>query len=422
LLEQEILHRAEGHRAEVAQFLRDLIAIPSFSCQEGPVVERILAEMRQVGFDEVHRDTVGNAVGRVGHGPTVIMYDAHVDTVGLGDQSAWAYDPFKGKVEDGKIFGLGAVDEKPAVAGMVYAGKIIKELGLDQDYTLYVVGTVQEEDSDGLAAGRFVEEMAAKGQKPAVAVLGEPTDLAIYRGHRGRCEIKVVVKGRACHGSAPERGVNAVYKMGEVLRGIQELASELKDDAFLGQGTIAVTKIESKSGSLCVVPDECTICLDRRMTWGETPESSLEELRRLPATEATPPRDGLPGLPAAEVSLLDYDTRSHTGCPTRQPKEYRTWVTPEDHPAVTAGVKAAEALFGTKPSVGKWVFSTDGVTVAGVHGVPTIGYAPGNEVLAHTVREWVKIDDLVKAAAWYALFPTSATAALKDPAQGGTKA
>ena len=413
----EVLRGAEAYRADIARFLRDMVAIPSPSGREGRVVDRILEEMRRVGFDEVYRDEVGNAVGRIGTGPTIILYDGHIDTVGLGDPTAWTHDPYAGKVEDGRIYGLGTVDEKAAMAAMVHGGRIIKELGLDRDYTLYVVGTVQEEDGDGLAAGLFVEHLQAKtGRRPDLAVLGEPTDLAVYRGHRGRCEFKVVVKGRACHGSAPERGDNAVYKMGRVLEGIQRLAPRLKDDPFLGRGTITVTRIESKSGSLNVVPDECTIFVDRRMTWGETPQSCLEELRGIVAElgEPDPPGKG-PGVGAAgaQVALLAYDAVSYTGCPTRMAKEYPTWVTPEESPAVTAGLRAAEDLFGVRPPLGKWAFSTDGVSLAGGHGIPTIGYAPGNEVLAHTVGEWVAEDQLVKAAAFYAWFPAVAVDELK---------
>ena len=413
----EVLRRAEAYRADIARFLRDMVAIPSPSGQEGRVVDRILDEMRRVGFDEVYRDEVGNAVGRIGTGPATILYDGHIDTVGLGDPTAWTHDPYAGKVEDGRIYGLGTVDEKAAMAAMVHGGRIIKELGLDRDYTLYVVGTVQEEDGDGLAAGKFVEHLKAKtGRRPDLAVLGEPTDLAVYRGHRGRCEFKVVVKGRACHGSAPERGDNAVYKMGRVLEGIQRLAPRLKDDPFLGRGTITVTKIESKSGSLNVVPDECTIVVDRRMTWGETPQSCLEELRGIVAELGEPDAPGKgPGVggTGAEVALLDYDAVSYTGCPMRMAKEYPTWVTPEDSPAVTAGLRAAEDLFGVRPPLGKWAFSTDGVSLAGGYGIPTIGYAPGHEVLAHTVGEWVAEDQLVKAAAFYAWFPAVAAAELK---------
>jgi putative selenium metabolism hydrolase len=392
----DILRLAEECREPMTRFLRDLVAIPSPSCGEGPVVDRVLAEMRAVGFDETYRDPAGSAVGRMGHGRTVVMYDGHLDTVGIGDPSAWAYDPYLGKCEDGKIYGLGVVDEKAAVAAMVYGARIIRTLGLDRESTLYVVGTVQEEDCDGFAARRFVERL---GRRPDVVVLGEPTGLAIYRGHRGRCEIKVTVKGRACHASAPERGDNAVYRMARVVREIEDLGARLRDDAFLGKGTIAVTRIESRSGSLNVVPDECVIYVDRRMTVGEDPASSIAEIR------------ALPGAREAQVELLVYDELGHTGCREIVPKEFRTWVTQAGHPAVRAGLRTAFELFGVEPPVGKWAFSTDGVTLAGLLGIPTIGYGPGDEALAHTVNEFVEVDDVVRAAAFYALYPTVAAAA-----------
>ena len=388
-----VLARARSYREEMVRFLRDIVAIPSPSRQEGPVVERVLAEMRRVGFDEAYVDRIGNAVGRIGRGPKVIMYDAHLDTVGVGDPTAWAYDPYRGKLEEDKVYGLGVVDMKAAVASMVYGGRLIRELGLDGEYTLYVVGVVQEEECDGYAARVFVENL---GRKPDAALLGEPTDLRIHRGHRGRCEIKVVVKGRACHASAPERGDNAIYKMARIVQEIRELEHRLRDHPFLGKGTVAVTRIESKSGSLNVVPDECTIYLDRRLTWGEDATGAIAEIK------------SLPGAQEARVELLVYEGPSYTGYVEKVPKAFPTWVTPEDHPLVLAGVWTAEALFGERPPVDKWVFSTDGVTLAGVLGIPTIGYGPGNEVLAHTVNEYVAVDQLVRAAAFYALFPAVA--------------
>lgn len=405
-MSSSVMAKAQACEGDVVRFLRDIVAIPSPSRREGRVVERVLEEMRKVGFDDVFQDAIGNAVGRIGNGPAVIMYDGHLDTVGVGDPSAWAYDPYQGKLENGEVYGLGVVDMKAAVASMVYGGWVIKELGLERGYTLYVVGTVQEEDCDGYAARVFVQGL---GRKPDAVVVGEPTDLRIYRGHRGRCEIQVVMKGKACHASAPERGENAIYRMVPVLQGIGELQHHLKDDPFLGKGTIAVTRIESKSGSLNVIPDECTVYIDRRLTWGEDSAGALAEIRSLPGAEE------------ARVELLVYEEPSHTGYLERVPKDFPTWVTPEDHPAVRAGVQAAELLFGEKPPVGKWVFSTDAVTLAGVLGIPAIGFGPGNEELAHTVNEHVPVVDLVRAVAFYALFPSIMSGAIlrtELPAEG----
>ncbi|NPV69387.1 MAG: YgeY family selenium metabolism-linked hydrolase [Firmicutes bacterium] len=386
-----VLRAAGNYSGDMVRFLRDIVAIPSQSCHEGPVVERVLSEMKAIGFDETYSDRIGNAIGRIGSGPLVIMYDAHLDTVGVGDPSAWDYDPYEGKFEDGRVYGLGTVDMKAAMASMAYGGRIIKEMGLDRLYTLYVAGIVQEEDCDGFGSRVFVQNLP---RKPDLVVLGEPTNLRICRGHRGRCEIKVVLKGRACHASAPERGENAVYKMAGVLRGIEELQSRLKDDPFLGKGTIAVTRIESKSGSLNVVPDECTTYIDRRLTWGEDSAGAISEIKALPGAEH------------AHAELLTYEEPSYTGYVERVPKDFPTWITPEDHPTVAAAIRTAELLFGEKPAVDKWVFSTNGVTLAGQLKIPTIGFGPGDEALAHTVNEYVTVEHLVKAAAFYALFPT----------------
>lgn len=386
-----ILKAAEHYREQMVRFLREIVAIPSPSRHEADVVARITREMKRLGYDEVYMDEIGNAVGRIGEGSRVIMYDAHIDTVGIGDPTAWSHHPYEGKLEDGNVWGLGVVDMKAAMASMVYGGRVIKDLGLESDYTLYIAGIVQEEECDGLGSLAFVEQL---GRRPDVAVLGEPTNLQIFRGHRGRCEIKVTVKGKACHASAPERGDNAVYRMARLIRDIEALPPTLKEDPFLGKGTLAVTRIESKSGSLNVVPDECTIYIDRRLTAGEDADGAVAQIASLMA-----PGEGT-------VELLVYEEPSYTGYVRRVLKDYPTWVTPEDHPAVRAGVDTARLLSGREPAVDKWVFSTNGVTLAGVLKIPTIGFGPGDEVLAHTVNEHVAVDDLVFAAAFYALFPT----------------
>ncbi len=373
-------------------FLRDLIHIPSLSGQEGAVVARIADEMRRVGFDEVWIDRVGNVVGRIGSGDKRLLMESHIDTVGIGDPASWAnvlidYDPFEGKLKDGYIYGRGASDDKQGIAAMVYGAKLLLDAGVRLGGTLYVAGIVQEEDCDGYAAGLLCEDL-----RPDAVVIGEATDLDIYRGHRGRMELKITVYGRSCHASAPERGLNAVYEMGKVLDGIRSLGPRLKDDPFLGKGTIAVTRIESTSGSLNVVPDSCTIYIDRRLTVGETEASSIAELEQVLA------ETGVNG----EVSVLQYDACSHTGYHCAQKKYFATWVLDADHPLVQAGARAVERVRGRKPEIGRWVFSTDGVSTMGRLGIPTIGFAAGSEVDAHTTQDRVRIDDLAKSAQIYA--------------------
>jgi putative selenium metabolism hydrolase len=394
-----LAERATAYEGDIVRFLRDLIAIPAESGQEGPVIARIQQEMEKVGFDEVRIDPMGNILGRIGSGKTVIMMDSHTDTVGVGDPKEWAWDPYQGKVEDGYVFGRGACDQRAGMASMVYAGKLIKELGLEGDYTVYMVGSVQEEDCDGLPWLYILKE---SGIRPDCVVITEPSRLRIYRGHRGRMEIEVHLRGTSCHASAPERGDNPVYKMSRLVQEVERLNERLKDDPFLGKGSIAVTEIRSLSPSLCAVPGACSIHLDRRLTAGETKESALAEVRALPGAEN------------AEVEVLVYETPSYTGLRYPMEKYYPTWVLAESHPLTQSAVNTYRALWNREPVVDKWTFSTNGVGSMGLMGVPTIGFGPGEEEVAHSVMERVPIRQLVEAAEFYAAFPLVYLETLKN--------
>lgn len=388
----KIREKSQEYQDAMVDFLRDLIAIPSESCQEREVVQRIRGEMEKVGFDEIIIDPMGNILGRVGSGPRVIAMDAHVDTVGVGDPDAWEVDPHKGKLEDGVIYGRGATDQTGAMASMVYAARILKDLELTQDFTLYMVGSVQEEDSDGLCWQYIINEV---GLKPELVIVTEPTNLNIYRGHRGRMEMRVTTRGISCHGSAPERGDNAVTKMAPIITGIHELNQRLKDDPFLGKGTICVSYIECDTPSLCAVPDRCEIHLDRRLTDGEDKELALAQVREVCE------KAGI----EAEVRMHMYDTPSYTGLVYPIEKYYPTWVLPEDHLGVRSAVQTYQQLFSSPPKIDKWTFSTNGVSIMGLHGIPCVGFGPANEVYAHSVKDQVPVEHLVKAAQFYTLFP-----------------
>jgi putative selenium metabolism hydrolase len=390
---------AQSYEADMVQFLRDLIAIPAESGQEGPVIQRIRKEMEKTGFDEILVDPMGNILGRIGSGERVIMMDSHTDTVGVGDPKEWAWDPYRGKVEDGYVYGRGACDQRAGMASMVYAGKLIKEFGLLGGYTLWVVGSVQEEDCDGLAWLYILKE---DGIRPNCVVITEPTGLRVYRGHRGRMEIEVHVRGRSCHASAPERGDNPIYKMTRLVEDVEKLNTRLRQDPFLGKGTIAVTEIRSLSPSLCAVPGACSIHLDRRLTAGETKESALAEVAALVGAED------------AEIEILTYDTPSYTGLKYPMEKYYPTWLLDESHPLARAAVAAYRSLWSKPPEVGRWTFSTNGVATMGLMGVPTIGFGPGEEEVAHSVSERVPIRHLVEAAQFYAAFPQAYVATLKE--------
>ena len=390
---ERIKSSAEGYKAAMTKFLRDLIAIPGESAGEEGHIRRIAKEMEDVGFDKVVIDPMGNVLGYMGTGKTLIAYDAHIDTVGIGNRANWTFDPYEGYENDEEIGGRGASDQMGGIVSAVYGAKIMKDQGLLSDkYQVLVTGTVQEEDCDGLCWQYIVNEDKVR---PEFVVVTEPTDGNIYRGQRGRMEIRVDVQGVSCHGSAPERGDNAIYKMAEILLEIKELNNHLHVDPFLGKGTITTSEIFYTSPSRCAVADSCSVSLDRRLTDGETYQMALEEVRNLPAAKKY----------NAEVSMYCYDRPSWTGLQYPTDCYFPTWVIPEDHPATQAMVEAFRGMYG-EPKVDKWTFSTNGVSIMGRYGIPCIGFGPGKEKEAHAPNEKTWKADLVKCAAVYAALPT----------------
>ncbi|WP_081756923.1 YgeY family selenium metabolism-linked hydrolase [Gorillibacterium massiliense] len=389
-----ILQAAERYREDMFQFLRDIVAIPSESGRERQVIQRIKEEMERVGFDRVEIDPLGNLLGYIGHGSTLIAMDAHIDTVGVGDLNNWDFDPYEGCEDDEIIGGRGTSDQKGGMASMVYAGKIIKELGLEGDYTLLVTGTVQEEDCDGLCWEYIIQEEKIK---PAFVVSTEPTSCRIYRGHRGRMEIKVSTAGISSHGSAPERGTNAIYKMAPIVAELQQLNERLADHPFLGKGTLTVSEIASTSPSRCAVADGSTISIDRRLTIGESWEGALEEIRQLPSVAAA----------GATVEMYDYIKPSYTGLLYPKYCYFPAWLLEEDHEVCRTLEQTYVSLFKESPIVDKWTFSTNGVAIMGLHGIPCIGFGPGKESEAHAPNEKTWKSDLIRCAAMYAAIPGS---------------
>ena len=384
---------AKKYEPEMTRFLRDMIRIPSESCQEAGVIRRIKEEMEKVGFDRVGIDKMGNVLGFIGNGPRIIAFDAHIDTVGVGNRSNWTFDPYEGYEDAETIGGRGASDQEGGMASMVYAGKIIKELGLcPKDCTIVMVGTVQEEDCDGLCWQYIINEDKIR---PEFVVITEPTDGNIYRGQRGRMEIRVDVKGVSCHGSAPERGDNAIYKMADILQEVRALNDKLLDNDFLGKGTLAVSEIFYTSPSRCAVADSCAISIDRRLTDGETYQLALKEIEKLPSVQKY----------HAKVSMYKYERPSYTGLKYPTDCYFPTWVIPADHPATKAMVEAYRGMYG-EPKVDKWTFSTNGVSIMGRYGIPCIGLGPGKEAQAHAPNERTWKADLVKCAAIYASMPS----------------
>ena len=390
-LVNKVKAKIEAHREDIFKFLIDICAIPSMDSQIGEVGQRIAREMEKLGFDEVKFDRMGNVLGRVGHGPIKILYDSHIDTVGIGDPSAWKWDPFKGKIENGVFYARGACDEKGSTPGMVYALAWAKELGLTDDFTLYYFGNM-EEWCDGIAPHALVE---VEGLKPDLVVIGEPTKMQVYRGHRGRIELECTTKGRACHAASNWLGDNAIYKMTPFIQAVEALGPSIHMDAFLGRGTATVSLIECKSPSINAVPDECKIFIDRRMTFGETKESVIAQLRALPGAEHV------------KIEEMLYNTPSYTGYVFEVDKYFPAWCVPEEHVLVQAGLRTREMLMGDPGKPWRWDFSTNGIYWAGKAGIPCIGFAPSDEVYAHTVLDQVPIEDAIQATGFYALLPAA---------------
>ena len=420
---------AEGYKEDMVRFLRAMISHPSESCEEKEVVACIKAEMEKLGYDKVEVDGLGNVIGWIGEGDKIIAIDSHIDTVGIGNRENWTADPYEGYETDEIIYGRGGSDQEGGMASAAYGVRIMKDLGLiPEGYRIMVVGSVQEEDCDGMCWQYIVNK---DGIRPEFVISTEPTDGGIYRGHRGRMEIRVDVKGVSCHGSAPERGDNAIFKMADILQDIRALNNNgcsestaikglvkmldprynpehYEDARFLGRGTCTVSQIYFTSPSRCAVADSCSVSVDRRMTAGETWETCLQEIRDLPAVKKYGED--------VQVSMYMYDRPSWTGEVYETEAYFPTWINRESAAHVKALADAHKALFGEKrigapsamstregrPLTDKWTFSTNGVSIQGRYGIPCVGFGPGAESQAHAPNEITWKQDLVTCAALYA--------------------
>ena len=371
---------------ELIDFTQHLVRIKSVTGDEEEIVEFIEKKMKDIGYDEISVDSMGNVVGRIGDGKKAIMFDSHIDTVDVKDEGEWDVPPFSGSIVDGNLWGRGSVDMKSGAAASIYAGAVAKNAGLDSDTAVYVSCTVMEEDCDGENLKHAFKELDLN---PNYVVICEPSSNKITLGHKGKAQISIKTHGVSAHGSAPEKGVNAIYEMAEIIQRVEKCNEELmKKDS--PRGTLVMSNISSKSASLNAVPSECEAYMDRRLVPGETEESVRKEMDSI-----------IKGKKATwEVGTLIR--QSWTGMNIQYRPFHLAWKIDENHELTKKCVAAYRKVFGGDPiEFDFWDFSTNAVTPVSM-GIPTIGFGPGEYKLAHMRNEHCKIHQIVEACNFYA--------------------
>lgn len=374
-------------------FAQDLIRIPGPPGGEGDVAARVLRELETLGFDDVWSDDVGNIFGLIrgrGNGPC-IMLSSHLDVVDVGDPAAWEFPPYGAEIADGFLHGRGAMDIKGPLAIQTYAAAHFLENRPEGDI---VVGHTVLEERGGLGMAFLLETAEVR---PDAVILGEATDGDICIGHRGRAEIIVEVVGVAGHASAPDRARNPVYALAAVVPAIRDFAAALPSDPILGSSTLAPTAIETLPRSKNVIPDRVRITNDWRVLPGMTAEDAVRSVEEFIKSRVTLP-DGC----SLDVRFAVERQRTYTGIERDRRLFTSGFLLPRDHPVVAAAVSAIHQSTGRRPAVRPWTFATDGGHVCGIHGIPAIGYAPGEERHAHTNRERL---DLTAARVAFDAYP-----------------
>ncbi len=372
-------------KEDLQAFAGELVRIKSTSGNEERIIRHIADKMNALGYDEVIIDSFGNVVGRVGSGETAIMFDSHVDTVEVRDADKWEVPPFSGEIINGWLWGRGSVDMKSGAAASIYAAAAAKHQGLLEGKRVYVSCTCFEEDCDGENLKHMFKEL---GFKPDFFVTCEPSGNIITLGHKGKAQIVIKTQGVSAHGSAPEKGVNAIYEMAEIIQRVEKVNLELmaKDAP---KGTLVMSRITSTSASLNAVPSECEVYLDRRMVVGETEETIRDEMDRI-----------IKGKNAHwEIGVLHRKT--WTGMDITYEPFHLAWKLDMDHELSRAFIDSHREVFGEEPKeFDFWDFSTNAVTTVSM-GIPTIGFGPGEYKLAHMINERCELSQLIDACSMY---------------------
>lgn len=370
---------------ELQTFTQELVRIKSTSGNEEKIVRYIAEKMEALGYDEVVIDGFGNVVGRVGSGEKVIMFDSHVDTVEVKDADKWDVPPFSGEIIDGWLWGRGSVDMKSGAAASIYAAAIAKSQGMLDGKRVYVTCTVFEEDCDGENLKHMFKELQLK---PDLFVTCEPSNNIISLGHKGKAQIVIKTQGVSAHGSAPEKGVNAIYEMAEIIQRVEKANLELMTKG-IPKGTLVMSRISSTSASLNAVPSECEVYLDRRMIVGETRENVKNEMEKI-----------IKGKNATwEIGTLHRKT--WTGMDITYEPFHLAWEIDLNQKLSKAFIDSYKEVFGEEPKkFDYWDFSTNAVSTVSM-GIPTIGFGPGEYKLAHMINERCEVSQIIDACRMY---------------------
>ena len=376
----------QAYSQDLIAFAQKLVQTPSMPGEEGDVAALVQAEMARLDYDRVEIDEVGNVVGTIaGKGGPALMFNGHMDHVATGDPARWPYPPFGGEIHDGRLWGRGATDMKGAVAAMVYAGGLVKKLGLEPAGDLHVAAVVDEEVG-GLGSRHLATTL------PVVrAVVGEASSNQLRRGHRGRVELVVRLEGRSVHASMPDLGINPHESMARFVSALPEL--EMARVAGYPASTVAATYVTSQPESKNITPSEIRLTLDWRNVPGERPDEIVAKLEALLARCLEPGCQG-----SVEVSTVDLV--SYTGVPRSYANIFPSFTTDAQHPWLVQARKSLEAALGREVEVGIWPFATDGGHFA-EEGVEVIGFGPGDARVVHTVQEQLPLDELVESVMGY---------------------
>ncbi|MGL4628425.1 MAG: YgeY family selenium metabolism-linked hydrolase [Cetobacterium sp.] len=377
---------------EVIELCQDLIKAPSYSGKEDKVVEVIKRAFDKLGFDESFVDEYGNIIGKIkGKKPgKKILFDGHIDTVPVPDESKWEFGPFEGTISDGKLYGRGTSDMKGQVGAMISAcSYFAKDCDKDFEGEIYVAGVVHEECFEGIAARKISEAV-----KPDYVVIGECSELNLKIGQRGRGEIVVETFGKPAHSANPDKGINAVYKMATVIQEINKLEPPIHP--VLGKGILELVDIKSAPyPGASVVPEYCKATYDRRLLVGETMESVIKPLQEL----ADKLMKSDPQM-KIKVSYSFGKEMCYTGNVIEGERFFPGWLYDKEDEFTQIAYKGLK-LVGLNPEITQYSFCTNGSHYAGEAKIPTIGFGPSRENLAHTIDEHIEIDQLIKGTEGY---------------------